>query len=81
MSWSSSKIGANDLLIGMIIFVINCLSAVWTSGSERRFSDDYDLKVDIKEVRSKTQTKNFEIKTTPEPVWIRPMYSASIVFL
>ena len=37
-------------------------------------------KQQIKEVRSKTQPENSEIKTTPELVWIRVVYSASVAF-
>ena len=33
------------------------------------------IKQQIKEIRSKTQPENLEAKTTPERVWIHPMYS------
>ena len=33
------------------------------------------------EVKSKTRAENSEAKATPKPVWIRPVYSASVAFL
>ena len=37
-------------------------------------------KQQIKEVRSKIQPENSEIKVTPKRVWIRPTHSASSAF-
>ena len=52
---------------------------------DKRLRDNYPCLVEsnkqqIKEIRIKTLMENSETKTTPQRVWTRPVYCASVAF-